>query len=1685
MSPVATYSAGSATIDVVPSLRGFHRSIERQLKTMNPTVNVGVNPQMAKFNQQITKATQGRTVNVKVEANAASLKKAVAEVEAAEKRLRGAAEAATDARKRQQIEETKLAEVRGRSNAKASQVQAQELKVAQATREAHKATVEARNSFEGLMSARDKAKDLKLKVDADTSAAMGVVSRLQAFIRSIHGVVHVSADTRRADSDLRQLARRARITGYVSLTVLGAGALGMLATLPALLTAAAGPAAALAVGMQGVGDAFKAHKAAAEGASAATQSAGKAASAAARQIANASDSVTQAAKQRQRAEVDAARAEIAAKRQVLQAEQALTRARDEAARAVKELAFQVRGGRIAEEEAAIAVAEAEAELKAAREAGVSGTDLRKLELAYDKQALSLDEIKSKNQELSQQSAKAAAVGVEGSDQVLAATEQLRQAEEARAESRLQSERSIEDAIASQAAAARGLQDAQTSAAESAGSVNAAVLKVNDAMAKLSPNARGFVQDVLALKPAWDSVKTATQDALFAGAGAGLTNFVNTILPVMKTGLVQVAQALNGVIHGVTQFLSQAPIMQLFAQLWSQIAQIITALTPLITSLIGMFLQLATAAMPAILAVVQVLSTLGPTIMQALAPLMADGTFAAALGSIAQIIGALIPIIGILLNVGVQVLSVLGPVLAQALTALQPALQAVGGALVALAPVLGQIISVLAAALVPVANALVPILGAVGKAIEALLPAVEPLITAVVGLVTPLADLLVPVINLLVPIIQVVSDVLATLAPIFTQLIGGVVGIVTALTPLITMVAQFAGQLLNALLPILPPIIEQIIAVANAFLPIIPSLVALGNVLFPTLIDVINTLMPIITFLVNLLSGTLAFVLETVVVPVLNLLINAIKVAAEVFDFLWQIVKPIFQAIGDGATWLWENMLKPAFDAIGDATERVGQFFKDMGDTIGGIWDGIKKLVHGGIQGVVDIVYNNGIRALANAVIQYIPGVEPLPELKIPAFAKGGPVFGPGTGTSDSIPALLSNGEYVMTAAMTAKYFPILEAMRANRFADGGPVGSIPAQAATETLAISATANVAGLTAIQESATAAVAALQLLANTIASVMNPAFAAMTAANQAMTEGMVNNANLLTVRHDTLAGELGMSWTSITQAVNASVADQGAAFNNLNNGLANVRQSVQHTADWAVSQWDRIKAAAADPIRWVIQQPMNAGLIAAWNKLNSDFSLGKEVAPISIGFSSGGYTGDGGMFEPKGVVHGGEFVIRKKITKKAKPFLEALNRGEPEALQAVGVRGYAAGGLVDIHGQQVGKAIAAASEFAKRESGKPYIWGGVGPAGYDCSGFMSAITNVLRGENPHKRLGVARSQPWAGFQSGLGSAFSTGFSQGHTAGTLAGVNVESGGSPSRVKYGAGAVGADHSQFSGHAFLPIAGGQFVSGGGGGAFFDPAAVAAEAFKASKELAASTAGRWPGNRAADFGGAIAGKAVEAVQAKAAEKLAVALSPQGTGGAGVEQWRGVVLQALQRMNQPASLADTVLRRMNQESGGNPRAINDWDINAKRGTPSKGLMQVIDPTFRSHRDPALPDDIWNPLSNIIASMRYALARYGSLAAAYNKAGGYNLGGVVPGFGTKDTVPARLTPGERVLPVSVTRTFDAFVANLNTASRLAENAARPDTSNAPAIGEVHVHPAPGMDERALAMSASRRVASSIRNR
>lgn len=93
---------------------------------------------------------------------------------------------------------------------------------------------------------------------------------------------------------------------------------------------------------------------------------------------------------------------------------------------------------------------------------------------------------------------------------------------------------------------------------------------------------------------------------------------------------------------------------------------------------------------------------------------------------------------------------------------------------------------------------------------------------------------------------------------------------------------------------------------------------------------------------------------------------------------------------------------------------------------------------------------NQVLGIIQTIKAVIEGIETAKLLfKLLGAAEGGLISGPGTGTSDSIPAWLSNGEYVINAKSTSKYLPLLQAINRNdipitdynRYASGGAVRS--------------------------------------------------------------------------------------------------------------------------------------------------------------------------------------------------------------------------------------------------------------------------------------------------------------------------------------------------------------------------------------------------------------------------------------------------------------------------------------------------------------------------------------------------------------------------------------------------------------------------------------------------------------------
>ncbi|WP_456254880.1 phage tail tape measure protein [Pseudomonas iridis] len=124
-----------------------------------------------------------------------------------------------------------------------------------------------------------------------------------------------------------------------------------------------------------------------------------------------------------------------------------------------------------------------------------------------------------------------------------------------------------------------------------------------------------------------------------------------------------------------------------------------------------------------------------------------------------------------------------------------------------------------------------------------------------------------------------------------------------------------------------------------------------------------------------------------------------------------------------------------------------------------------------------------------------------------------------------------------------------------------------------------------------------------------------------------------------------------------------------------------SFKDLADGIIADLIRIQVRqAAVGIFGTIFSGLTAGGAAAGNGLAAgsagatSSTLGASAAGYGskFGFSDGGYTGDGGKFEPKGVVHGGEFVVRKEAVSQpgAREFLERMNAN---------AKGYADGGYV----------------------------------------------------------------------------------------------------------------------------------------------------------------------------------------------------------------------------------------------------------------------------------------------------------------------------------------------------------------------------------------------------------------------
>lgn len=515
------------------------------------------------------------------------------------------------------------------------------------------------------------------------------------------------------------------------------------------------------------------------------------------------------------------------------------------------------------------------------------------------------------------------------------------------------------------------------------------------------------------------------------------------------------------------------------------------------------------------------------------------------------------------------------------------------------------------------------------------------------------------------------------------------------------------------------------------------------------------------------------------------------------------------------------------------------------------------------------------------------------------------------------------------------------------------------------------------------------------------------------------------------------IGRKWKEMSivlDVVKTFVVDK--VFGGLSDGLDAVKRGFEFTVDAIGRLWNGIKAMTAKPVQWVVDVVFNNGIRKAWNAVAGLTGLDKldEIQVADLGnYASGGvlpgYTPGRDPYtfvEPSTGMRiglgGGEAILRPEATRALGPqWVDSVNRaarsgGQQAVERTLTHSHFASGGIIDLGNFANGGFTNLAGGLSAVQQSMGQFVGRFFPGAFN-------LTSATRPGDPGFH-GVGLATDWQAkdgqFQSQMPTPYSKALARAIYTNfrnstelihwPLDGwANLKNG---AHLDYGpaTNAGHGNHVHWAIRSPLRFDGDDIV-------LDDVSGISSDTFSWNpinmvKRL-------WDGaiEKIGQFGdadkhglfGELPGAMAKAL-AESAWKFVSGKADNGgaddTGayhgavGAGVEQWRGMVEAVLRDKGFPETLADTVLRRMNQESGGNVRALNDWDVNAVNGTPSKGLMQVIDPTFAAHKDPGY-DDIWNPEANLRASMNYAVSRYGSLPAAYNRPGGYANGGVLPGF------------------------------------------------------------------------------------
>lgn len=160
-------------------------------------------------------------------------------------------------------------------------------------------------------------------------------------------------------------------------------------------------------------------------------------------------------------------------------------------------------------------------------------------------------------------------------------------------------------------------------------------ELNEAIKDLAPSAQAFVKELLPLKDLWDTIKQATQEGFFKGFSDTLSLLADTLGPIIKQGLPQIAEAMGSFFRGIGIFLSSPVFQKFLSDVIPATIAWLSKFSPALISFLSGLVKAADAAMPFLTAVGDMLNGALMDFSSWLQDMIGSGQFSEWLASMQQ------------------------------------------------------------------------------------------------------------------------------------------------------------------------------------------------------------------------------------------------------------------------------------------------------------------------------------------------------------------------------------------------------------------------------------------------------------------------------------------------------------------------------------------------------------------------------------------------------------------------------------------------------------------------------------------------------------------------------------------------------------------------------------------------------------------------------------------------------------------------------------------------------------------------------------------------------------------------------------------------------------------------------------------------------------------------------------------